>query len=63
VKGAMPDELRIVVSELPKWVDLAARQVAWNHDGKGHGFVVGDRAIDLRGHVDAILASSKREES
>lgn len=54
------DELRVVVRELPKRIDLRPRQFGWNHDGKGSGFVVADRAIDLRGHVDAILAGSKR---
>ncbi len=44
----------------PKRLDPTSRRFAWNHDGKGHGFVVADRAIDLRDHVDAILAASKR---
>lgn len=57
------DDLRIVVREFPKQVDLGSRQFAWNHDGKGHGFVVAERTIDLRGRVDAILAASKRDGS
>jgi hypothetical protein len=51
------DELRVVLQELPKRLDPTSRGFAWNHDGKGHGFVVADRAIDLRDHVDAILAT------
>jgi hypothetical protein len=57
------EELRVVVRELPKRLDLDPPQFGWNHDGKGHGFVVADRTIDLRGHVDAILAASNSEES
>jgi ATP-dependent Clp protease ATP-binding subunit ClpA len=58
------DELRTVVRELPKRLSgPESGQFAWNHDGKGHGFVIADRAIDLRGHVDAILTASQRDES
>jgi hypothetical protein len=57
------DELRVVVRELPKRLGIGAGRFGWNHDGKGHGFVVSDRAIDLREHVEAILAASRRNES
>lgn len=57
------DELRVVVRELPKRIHLGPRKFAFNHDGKGHGFVMADRAIDLRGHVEAILSTSRRDES
>ena len=57
------DELRVVVRELPKRIDFGSRQFGWNHDGKGHGHVVAERTIDLRGYVDAILAASRREVS
>jgi hypothetical protein len=57
------EELRVVLREVPKRLDLDSPKFAWNHDGKGHGFVVADRTIDLRGHVDAILAATKREKS
>jgi hypothetical protein len=55
------DELRIVLRELPKRLDPGSDRFAWNHDGKGHAYVVADRQTDLRSHVEAILASSKRE--
>jgi hypothetical protein len=57
------DELRVVLRELPKRIDLGPGQLAWNHDGEGHGHVVADRAIDLRGHVEAILAAPRQDES
>jgi hypothetical protein len=57
------DELRVVVRELPKRINLGSRQFGWNHDGKGHGFVVADRAVDLHSHVGAILAASKRKKA
>jgi len=56
------DELRVVVEELPKRIDFRSRQFAWTTDGRGHGLVAADRAIDLRGHVDAILAAEGRKE-
>jgi hypothetical protein len=57
------DELRVVVRELPKRIDLRSRQFGWNHDGRGHGFVIAERTIDLRRHVDEILATADRKES
>jgi hypothetical protein len=51
------------IRELPKRIELGSGQFGWNHDGKGHAFVIADRVIDLRGHVDMILAASRAEES
>ena len=56
-------ELRVVVRELPKRIERFSGRIGFNHDGKGHGFVIADRAIHLRGHVDAILGHSRGDES
>lgn len=52
------DELEVVVRQLPKRIEGFSGRIGFNHHGKGHAFVIDDRAIDLRGHVDAILAAA-----
>ncbi len=50
------DDLRKVLRELPRRLDRK-RHYGFNHDGKGHAWLVAERGVPLRKLVEEILGA------